>query len=157
MILHYLEESHKKDLSHIKKISPINQKSCLVMDRFTISNLEILNSKFSGGKSLIDIVDKTITPMGARLLRRWLCFPSIDVKEINKRYDIVEEFMKSFINDGEFINDFSLIIDLERIVSKIANSRVNPRELINLKISLEKIKSIKKRISKSKNNFLNKI
>ena len=157
MILHYLEESHKKDLSHIKKISPINQKSCLVMDRFTISNLEILNSKFSGGKSLIDIVDKTITPMGARLLRRWLCFPSIDVKEISKRYDIVEEFMKSFINDGEFINDFSLIIDLERIVSKIANSRVNPRELINLKISLEKIKSIKKRISKSKNNFLNKI
>ena len=157
MILHYLEESHKKDLSHIKKIRPINQKSCLVMYRFTISNLEILNSKFSGGKSLIDIVDKTITPMGARLLRRWLCFPSIDVKEINKRYDIVEEFMKSFINDGEFINDFSLIIDLERIVSKIANSRVNPRELINLKISLEKIKSIKKRISKSKNNFLNKI
>ena len=73
MILHYLEESHKKDLGHIKKLSLINEQSCLQMDRFTLSNLEVLDSKFSEGKSLLDMIDNTITPMGARLLRRWLC------------------------------------------------------------------------------------
>ena len=157
MILHYLEESHKKDLSHIKKLSLINEQSCLQMDRFTLSNLEILNSKFSEGKSLIDIIDNTITPMGARLLRRWLCFPSIDIKEINIRHEIVSEIMKSYINDQDFIDDFKSIIDIERVVSKIGNLKVNPRELLNLKLSLEKVLLIKKALSKSTNKFLKNI
>ena len=157
MILHYLEESHKKDLGHIKKLSLINEQSCLQMDRFTLSNLEILNSKFSEGKSLIDIIDNTITPMGARLLRRWLCFPSIDIKEINIRNEIVSEIMKSYINDQDFIDDFKSIIDIERVVSKIGNLKVNPRELLNLKLSLEKVLLIKKALSKSTNKFLKNI
>ena len=157
MILHYLEESHKKDLSHIKKLSLINEQSCLQMDRFTLSNLEILNSKFSEGKSLLDIIDNTITPMGARLLRRWLCFPSIDIKEINIRNEIVSEIMKSYINDQDFIYDFKSIIDIERVVSKIGNLKVNPRELLNLKLSLEKVLLIKKALSKSTNKFLKNI
>ena len=157
MILHYLEESHKKDLGHIKKLSLINEQSCLQMDRFTLSNLEILNSKFSEGKSLIDIIDNTITPMGARLLRRWLCFPSIDIKEINIRHEIVSEIMKSYINDQDFIDDFKSIIDIERVVSKIGNLKVNPRELLNLKLSLEKVLLIKKALSKSTNKFLKNI
>ena len=157
MILHYLEESHKKDLGHIKKLSLINEQSCLQMDRFTLSNLEILNSKFSEGKSLLDIIDNTITPMGARLLRRWLCFPSIDIKEINIRHEIVSEIMKSYINDQDFIDDFKSIIDIERVVSKIANLKVNPRELLNLKLSLEKVLLIKKALSKSTNKFLKNI
>ena len=157
MILHYLEESHKKDLGHIKKLSLINEQSCLQMDRFTLSNLEILNSKFSEGKSLLDIIDNTITPMGARLLRRWLCFPSIDIKEINIRHEIVSEIMKSFINDQDFIDDFKSIIDIERVVSKIGNLKVNPRELLNLKLSLEKVLLIKKALSKSTNKFLKNI
>ena len=157
MILHYLEDSHKKDLSHIKKLTPINENSCLIMDRFTLSNLEILRSKFSEGKSLLEIIDKTITPMGSRLLRRWLCFPSIDVNEINSRYEIVDEITKSFINDSEFLGAFNSIIDLERVVSKLANNRVNPRELSNLKLSLEKVDFINSCISKSKNKFLKKI
>ena len=157
MILHYLEESHKKDLGHIKKLSLINQQSCLQMDRFTLSNLEILNSKFSEGKSLLDIIDNTITPMGARLLRRWLCFPSIDIKEINIRHEIVSEIMKSYINDQDFIDDFKSIIDIERVVSKIGNLKVNPRELLNLKLSLEKVLLIKKALSKSTNKFLKNI
>ena len=157
MILHYLEESHKKDLGHIKKLSLINEQSCLQMDRFTLSNLEILNSKFSEGKSLIDIIDNTITPMGARLLRRWLCFPSIDIKEINIRHEIVSEIMKSYINDQDFIDDFKSIIDIERVVSKIGNLKVNPRELLNLKLSLEKALLIKKALSKSTNKFLKNI
>ena len=157
MILHYLEESHKKDLGHIKKLSLINEQSCLQMDRFTLSNLEILNSKFSEGKSLIDIIDNTITPMGARLLRRWLCFPSIDIKEINIRHEIVSEIMKSYINDQDFIDDFKSIIDIERVVSKIGNLKVNPRELSNLKLSLEKVFLIKKALSKSTNKFLKNI
>ena len=157
MILHYLEESHKKDLGHIKKLSLINEQSCLQMDRFTLSNLEILNSKFSEGKSLLDIIDNTITPMGARLLRRWLCFPSIDIKEINIRHEIVSEIMKSYINDQDFIDDFKSIIDIERVVSKIGNLKVNPRELSNLKLSLEKVLLIKKALSKSTNKFLKNI
>ena len=157
MILHYLEESHKKDLGHIKKLSLINEQSCLQMDRFTLSNLEILNSKFSEGKSLLDIIDNTITPMGARLLRRWLCFPSIDIKEINIRHEIVFEIMKSYINDQDFIDDFKSIIDIERVVSKIGNLKVNPRELLNLKLSLEKVLLIKKALSKSTNKFLKNI
>ena len=157
MILHYLEESHKKDLGHIKKLSLINEQSCLQMDRFTLSNLEILNSKFSEGKSLLDIIDNTITPMGARLLRRWLCFPSIDIKEINIRHEIVSEIMKSYINDQDFIDDFKSIIDIERVVSKIGNLKVNPRELLNLKLSLKKVLLIKKALSKSTNKFLKNI
>ena len=157
MILHYLEESHKKDLGHIKKLSLINEQSCLQMDRFTLSNLEILNSKFSEGKSLLDIIDNTVTPMGARLLRRWLCFPSIDIKEINIRHEIVSEIMKSYINDQDFIDDFKSIIDIERVVSKIGNLKVNPRELLNLKLSLEKVLLIKKALSKSTNKFLKNI
>ena len=157
MILHYLEESHKKDLGHIKKLSLINEQSCLQMDRFTLSNLEILNSKFSEGKSLLDIIDNTITPMGARLLRRWLCFPSIDIKEINIRHEIVSEIMKSYISDQDFIDDFKSIIDIERVVSKIGNLKVNPRELLNLKLSLEKVLLIKKTLSKSRNKFLKNI
>ena len=157
MILHYLEESHKKDLGHIKKLSLINEQSCLQMDRFTLSNLEILNSKFSEGKSLIEIIDNTITPMGARLLRRWLCFPSIDIKEINIRHEIVSEIMKSYINDQDFIDDFKSIIDIERVVSKIGNLKVNPRELSNLKLSLEKVLLIKKALSKSTSKFLKNI
>ena len=157
MILHYLEDSHKKDLSHIKKLTPISENSCLIMDRFTLSNLEILTSKFSEGKSLLDIVDKTKTPMGSRLLRRWLCFPSIDVKEINLRYEIVEDISKFFINDNQFINAFNSVIDLERVVSKLANMRVNPRELSNLKLSLEKVDFIKNSIGNSKSKILKKI
>ena len=157
MILHYLEESHKKDLGHIKKLSLINEQSCLQMDRFTLSNLEILNSKFSEGKSLLDIIDNTITPMGARLLRRWLCFPSIDIKEINIRHEIVSEIMKSYINDQDFIDDFKSIIDIERVVSKIGNLKVNPRELLNLKLSLEKVLLIKKTLSRSRSKFLKNI
>tara|TARA_B100000963_G_scaffold331606_1_gene322497 strand:- start:21 stop:1820 length:1800 start_codon:yes stop_codon:yes gene_type:complete len=127
------------------------------MDRYTLSNLEILKSKFSEGKSLLDIIDKTKTPMGSRLMRRWLCFPSIDVQEINLRYEIVEEMRKSFINDSQFINAFDSIIDLERLVSKLANMRVNPRELANLKFSLEKVDYIKNSTSKSKSKSLKNI
>ena len=157
MILHYLEDSHKKDLSHIKKLTPISENSCLIMDRFTLSNLEILNSRFSEGKSLLDIIDKTKTPMGSRLIRRWLCFPSIDIKEINLRYEIVEDIAKFFKNDNQFINAFNLIIDLERVVSKLANMRVNPRELSTLKLSLEKVNFIKNSIGNSKSKVLKKI
>ncbi len=157
MILHYLEDSHKKDLSHIKKLTPVSENSCLIMDRFTLSNLEILTSKFSEGKSLLDIVDKTKTPMGSRLLRRWLCFPSIDVKEINLRYEIVEDINKFFINENQFINSFNSIIDLERVVSKLANMRVNPRELSNLKLSLEKVDFIAHSTGKFKSKVLKNI
>ena len=151
MILHYLEDSHKKRLVHIKKINPINNKSFLLMDRFTISNLELVNSKFPGGKSVLDIIDKTSTPMGSRLLRRWLCFPSVDLSEIKFRHDIVEEFSKLSITN--LIEKYNSIIDIERIISKITNYKVNPRELINFKFSLLKVDEIKKELNSNSKNL----
>ena len=151
MILHYLEDSHKKRLVHIKKINPINNKSFLLMDRFTISNLELVNSKFPGGKSVLDIIDKTYTPMGSRLLRRWLCFPSVDLSEIKFRHDIVEEFSK--LSTTNLIEKYNSIIDIERIISKITNYKVNPRELINFKFSLLKVDEIKKELNSNSKNL----
>ncbi len=151
MILHYLEDSHKKRLVHIKKINPINNKSFLLMDRFTISNLELVNSKFPGGKSVLDIIDKTSTPMGSRLLRRWLCFPSVDLSEIKFRHDIVEEFSK--LSTTNLIEKYNSIIDIERIISKITNYKVNPRELINFKFSLLKVYEIKKELNSNSKNL----
>ena len=151
MILHYLEDSHKKRLVHIKKINPIDNKSFLLMDRFTISNLELVNSKFPGGKSVLEIIDKTSTPMGSRLLRRWLCFPSVDLSEIKFRHDIVEEFSKLSITN--LIEKYNSIIDIERIISKITNYKVNPRELINFKFSLLKVDEIKKELNSNSKNL----
>ncbi len=151
MILHYLEDSHKKRLVHIKKLNPINNKSFLLMDRFTISNLELVNSKFPGGKSVLDIIDKTSTPMGSRLLRRWLCFPSVDLSEIKFRHDIVEEFSK--LSTTNLIEKYNSIIDIERIISKITNYKVNPRELINFKFSLLKVDEIKKELNSNSKNL----
>ena len=151
MILHYLEDSHKKRLVHIKKINPINNKSFLLMDRFTISNLELVNSKFPGGKSVLDIIDKTSTPMGSSLLRRWLCFPSVDLSEIKFRHDIVEEFSK--LSTTNLIEKYNSIIDIERIISKITNYKVNPRELINFKFSLLKVDEIKKELNSNSKNL----
>jgi DNA mismatch repair protein MutS len=151
MILHYLEDSHKKHLTHISKINPIDNKSFLLMDRFTISNLELVNSKFPGGKSVLDIIDKTMTPMGSRLLRRWLCFPSIDLNEIQFRYDIVEELVK--LSSTNLVEKYNSIIDIERVVSKITNYKVNPRELVSFKLSLLKVDEIKKELNRASKNL----
>jgi DNA mismatch repair protein MutS len=151
MILHYLEDSHKKHLTHISKINPIDNKSFLLMDRFTISNLELVNSKFPGGKSVLDIIDKTMTPMGSRLLRRWLCFPSIDLNEIQFRYDIVEELVK--LSNTNLVEKYNSIIDIERVVSKITNYKVNPRELVSFKLSLLKVDEIKKELNRALKNL----
>ena len=149
IILHYLEDSHKKNLSHITKLKPIISDAHVWMDRFTISNLEILRSKFQGGKSLLDIIDKTKTSMGSRMLRMWLSFPSIDLNEIKNRQEIVSDLISnSDINLHSLLKN---IIDLERLVSKLANGRVSPRELVNLKeslISCTEIKNIIKERSK---------
>jgi len=149
IILHYLEDSHKKNLSHINKLKPIISDAHVWMDRFTISNLEILRSKFQGGKSLLDIIDKTKTSMGSRMMRMWLSFPSIDLNEIKNRQEIVSDLISnSDINLHSLLKN---IIDLERLVSKLANGRVSPRELVNLKeslISCTEIKNIIKERSK---------
>ena len=150
MILYYLKESHQKKLSHVNKLIEINITSSLMMDRFTISNLEILHSKNEGGKSLIEIIDRTKTAMGSRLLRRWLCFPSIDIIEINKRYSIVDELKENYINNDEFVSQFNSISDIERIVSKLINFKTNPRDLISLSNSLKAL--IKSRFFKKSKN-----
>ncbi len=136
LCLHYIRQNQIHDLDHITSVRKINFHDFLWMDDFTIRNLELIHSLSSEGVALIDIIDNTQTPMGGRNLRKWLIFPSIEKKEIENRYDIVESF-----TDEEFQNKsteiLSQIRDIHRIASKISLRKINPKELDQLKLSLE--------------------
>ena len=142
-ILHYLEQTQHTQLDHILSIKRIDREDYVWMDRFTIKNLEIFSSSNDNGKSLFSVINKTHTPIGARMLRRWLSFPLLEKEKIENRLSIVD-FLKS--NDAileKLVFIFSEIGDLERISAKIATGRINPRELIQFKNYLKKISSIK--------------
>ena len=109
------------------------------LDKFTIRNLELYGTIQDGGKNLVDILDKTITPMGARLLKRWIAFPLKDVKPINERLDIVENFFKDIDLRSVLNENLHAIGDLERLISKVAVCRISPREVVQLKYSLDSI------------------
>jgi len=155
-ILHYLEQSQHNKLSHILNIKRIDRDDYVWMDRFTIKNLEIFNSTNDSGISLFSVINKTLTPIGARMLRRWLAFPLLDKEKINDRLSIVD-FLKS--NSSVLDNLFSIfseIGDLERLSAKIATGRISPRELIQFKNYLTKISSIKNTLKiKNKPPYLN--
>ncbi|MBO5862739.1 MAG: DNA mismatch repair protein MutS, partial [Paludibacteraceae bacterium] len=142
-ILYYLDITHHQKIGHITNLSRIEEDRYVWLDKFTIKNLELYGTVHEGGKTLADILDRTVSPMGARLLRRWIAFPLKDVKPIEERLNIVE----SLLNDSnmmEVINDRLFTIgDLERIISKVAVGRVTPREIVQLRVSLESITPIK--------------
>lgn len=142
-ILNYLEMTKHDMVSHITSISRIDEANHVLLDRFTLRNLELVNSVFEGGHSLVDIIDKTITPMGARLLRRWICMPLKDPIEIEERLDIVDCFMHSEEERLETEIVLRSIGDLERLASKIAVGRISPREMNQLKIALSSIEPLK--------------
>ena len=156
-ILHYLEETQHNKLSHITKINQIINGDYVWMDQFTISNLELINSNSKEGKSLIEIIDHTLTPMGSRKLKRWLIHPQIDIDELNFRHDTIEDILK--INNLliSLENQLDSFADLERIMGKIVNYKISPRELIQLKYSLKKIKEIKQLIDLKSSKNLKKI
>ena len=156
-ILHYLDETQHKQLAHITKINQIIDNTYVWMDQFTVSNLELIQSNSKEGKSLIEIIDHTSTPMGARKLKRWLIHPLLDINQLNFRHNTIEEILNTqnlLLNLGIELKSFS---DLERIMAKVVTYKITTRELIQLKLSLLKIKPIKNLISLSSLKNLNKI
>lgn len=142
-ILQYLELIQHSNVSHITSLSRIEQDDYVWLDKFTIRNLELLRPINEGGKSLIDVIDKTYTPMGARLLKRWITFPLKDIKPIEERHKIVEYLLHNKEIRIKIEELLSGVGDLERIVSKIAIRKVSPRELIHLKNILKIIDPLK--------------
>ncbi len=156
-ILHYLSETQHHKLNHITTIKRIPKEGHVWLDRFTVRNLEIFHPSSVEGKSLIDVIDKTISPMGGRLLKRWLALPSTDKELILKRYNIVQYFI---VNEGHrnlLIESLNSLSDLERLVSKISTKKINPRELFNLNESLKIILPISKELKKTNCIELNEI
>ncbi len=143
-VLHYLDITQHTHTSHITSIARIEEEMSVRLDRFTVRNLELVRSMNEDGKSLLDVIDRTVSPMGARLLHRWILFPLKDPTEINKRLDIVEYFFRH-PDDRETVHEaLSQIGDLERLISKVSALRVNPRELLQLRNALRVIPDIKR-------------
>lgn len=156
-ILHYLNETKHDKLKHITKVSRIEEDNYVWLDRFTIRNLELYGSNHENGKCLIDVMDKTVSPMGSRLLKRWLALPLKNTEAINERLNAVTHFVKQGDNRYNLVNLLEEVGDLERLISKTAALRVNPRELVHLKRSLLVIQKIKKDVQAAENETLRKI
>ncbi len=152
--LHYLSETQHKQLNHISNISRIEEDYYVWMDRFTIRNLELYHSNTIDAVTLLDVIDKTISPMGGRLLKRWLALPLKDATRIKKRHDIVKFLLEDEAVFDQITNQIKQISDLERLISKVATERISPREVILLKNSIDAIIPIKEIANNSKNKAL---
>ncbi len=144
-ILYYLDLTKHTRTSHITTLSRIEEEQYVRLDKFTVRNLELLRPMTDEGRSLLQVIDKTVSPMGARLLRRWIQFPLRDPKEINARLDVVEHFMKDPDARDEIREQLERMGDLERLISKVAVGRVSPRDVVQLKVALQSIEPIKTR------------
>ena len=149
--LHYLSETQHKQLNHITNISRIEEDYYVWMDRFTIRNLELYHANTVDAVTLLDIIDKTISPMGGRLLKRWLALPLKDATRIKKRHDIVKFLIENEVVFDKITSQVKQISDLERLISKVATARISPRELVLLKTSLDAIIPIKEVAVQSQN------
>lgn len=156
-ILHYLDLTHHEQTGHITQLARIEEDRYVWLDRFTVRNLELYGSINEGAKTLLDVLDKTISPMGARLLKRWIAFPLKDVKPINERLGVVEFFFRQPELKKLLEQNIALIGDLERIISKVAVGRINPREVVQLKVALRAIEPIKTACSEAENPALKRI
>lgn len=154
--LNYLEITKHDMISHITSISRIDESNYVLLDKFTLRNLELLSSPYEEGKSLADIIDYTTTPMGSRTLRRWICMPLKAPEKINERLEIVETFTKQEKERLEIELLLKSIGDLERLASKIAVGRITPREMIQLKVALSCIPPLKEQCQKTQSNVLQK-
>jgi DNA mismatch repair protein MutS len=156
-IIHYLNETKHDKLKHINKISRIEEDKYVWLDKFTIRNLELYQTNHENGKSLIDIIDKTVSPMGSRLLKRWLALPLKNINAINERLNAVAFLVSDENKRIDFISFLKEIGDLERLISKVAALRVSPRELVHLKKSLVIISKLKTQIKTSNNSTLKSV
>lgn len=156
-ILQYLVLTQHTQMGHITSLARIEEDRFVRLDKFTVRNLELVGSMNEGGSSLLDVIDKTVCPMGARLLRRWLVFPLKDVGPINERLDVVEYFFREPEFKALVEEQLHLVGDLERIISKVAVGRVSPREVIALKTALYAIEPIKQACLEAQNPIINHI
>ena len=156
-ILQYLDMTQHYQIGHITSLSRIEEDRYVRLDKFTVRSLELIGSMNDGGTSLLDVIDKTISPMGARMLKRWVVFPLKDEKPINERLDVVEYFFRE-PDFKDFVEEkMHLIGDLERIVSKAAVGRISPREVVQLKVALQAIEPIKNACLNAENDSLHRI
>ena len=156
-ILHYLDFTQHTQISHITHLSRIEEDRYVWLDRFTIRNLELYSTMNSEGKSLVDIIDHTVTPMGARMLKRWVSFPLKDVKPINERLDMVDTFFRDVELKETLQEQMSTMGDLERLISKVAVGRVSPREVVQLRNALSALVPIKEACLVSDNEGMRKV
>lgn len=143
-ILHYLDITCHTHISHINTISRIDEERYVRLDRFTVRNLELIQSLGEDGKSLLDVIDRTVSPMGARMLRRWLLFPLKDATAINARLDVVEYFFRDPERRDELARLLTTIGDLERLISKVAVGRISPREVVQLRHAASAIAPVRR-------------
>jgi DNA mismatch repair protein MutS len=157
VLLHYLKETEHPNLQHITSVQRIEQGDYLWMDRFTIRNLELLGSPADGGLTLLKVLDNTCSPMGARLLKRWIVFPLKDIQKINERLDVVEHLILNTDLRIKLMHAMQQCGDIERLVSKIPLKKINPRELLQLAKSLRQIEIIKQLCATSTSDYLKRI
>ncbi|WP_319500865.1 DNA mismatch repair protein MutS [uncultured Draconibacterium sp.] len=155
-ILHYLDITQHQKLSHISGLSRIEEEHFVWLDRFTIRNLELFAPLHESGKALINVIDKTITPMGSRLLKRWMALPLKDIDPINERLEVVELFLKDPETKENLEEHLRQMGDLERLISKVAVGRINPREVVQVKNALAAIVPIKAACADVENQALNR-
>jgi len=156
-VMHYLSETQHHKLQHITNIHRVIEGNYVWMDKFTIRNLELYHANSAQAVTLLDIIDKTISPMGGRLLKRWLALPLKNIEEIQKRHEIVKYFIENEPIFNQINYQIKQISDLERLISKVATGKINPREVVLLKDSLKAINPIKEIAYQSKNKTLQKL
>jgi len=156
-ILHYLRETEHPNLQHITNIQRIDRDDFLWMDRFTIRNLELVVRNHEGSQTLLEVLDNTVSPMGARLLRRWIVFPLKDIQKINERLDLVEFFILQSELRNKITHAIKQCGDVERLVSKIPLKKINPRELLHLAKGLKQVQEIKQTCATTTNEYLKRL
>lgn len=149
-ILHYLEDTEHRETGHIATISRLEEDKYVWLDKFTIRNLELIHPQHQGGVPLIDVLDHTLTPMGSRLMKRWMVLPLKELNRIEDRLSVVDAFYENSELRDEIAEHLEQINDLERLISKVAVGRINPRELIQLRRSLESVGPIKAHLANTK-------
>jgi DNA mismatch repair protein MutS len=156
-IIHYLRETEHPNLQHITSVQRIDREDFLWMDRFTIRNLELMSANMEGNQTLLSVLDNTVSPMGARLLKRWIIFPLKEISRINERLELVEFFIKETELRNRIAQSIRLCGDIERLVSKIPLKKINPREVLHLARGLKQVEYIKQLASSSSNQYLKRL
>jgi DNA mismatch repair protein MutS len=156
-IIHYLKDTEHPNLQHITALQRIDKDDFLWMDRFTIRNLELIHGNSEGNHTLLSVLDNTVSPMGARLLRRWIVFPLKDIQQINERLELVEFLVKETDLRNKITQSIKQCGDIERLVSKIPLKKINPREVLHLARGLKQVEAIKQVCLSSSNEYLKRL